>query len=67
MKLVNKDNDIDRLDDFFLAKLDVEKEYPELSEVIIIILTLSHGQADTERGFCQNKSIATKHQGGFHF
>ena len=49
MKLVNKDDDIDRLDDFFLAKLDVEKEYPELSEVIIIILTLSHGQADTER------------------
>ena len=58
MKLLNKNDDIDRLDDFFFTKLDVEKKYPELSKVIIIIiLTLSHGRADTERGFFQNKTM----------
>ena len=57
MKLVNKDDDIDRLDDFFFTKLDVGKKYPELSKVVIIILTLSHGQADIERGFSQNKTV----------
>ena len=59
MKLLNKNDDIDRLDDFFFTKLDVEKKYPELSKVIIIIiiLTLSHGRADTERGFSQNKTM----------
>ena len=57
MKLVDKDNDIDCLDDFFIAKLDVRKKYPELSKVIIVILTLIHQQADTERGFYQNKIV----------
>ena len=58
MKLLNKNDDVDRLDDFFFTKLDVEKKYPELSKVIIIIiLTLSHGRADTERGFSQNKTM----------
>ena len=57
MKLVNKDHDIDRLDEFFFIKLDVGKIYPELSKVIIVILTLSHGQADIERGFFQNKTV----------
>ena len=56
MKLLNKNDDIDRLDDFFFTKLDVEKKYSELSKVIII-LTLSHGQADIERGFSQNKTV----------
>ena len=36
--------------------MDVGKKYPELSKVIII-LTLSHGQADVERGFSQNKTL----------
>ena len=44
MKLVSKDDDIDRLDDFFFTKLDVEKKYLELSKVII-------RQGDIERGF----------------
>ena len=56
MKLLNKDDDIDRLDDF--TKLYVGKKYPELSKVmIIIILTLSHEQVDIKRGFSQNKTI----------
>ena len=54
IKLVNKDDDIDRLDDFFFTKLNVGKKYPELSKVIIIII-LSHGQADTEREFPPKK------------
>ena len=54
IKLVNKDDDIDRLDDFFFTKLNVGKKYPELSKVIIIVI-LSHGQADTERGFPPKK------------
>ena len=54
MKLLNKDDDIDRLDDF--TKLYVGKKYPELSKVIII-LTLSHEQVDIKRGFSQNKTI----------
>ena len=60
MKLGNKDDDIDRLDDFFFTELDVGKKYPELSKFIIIILTLSHGQADIERGFSQNKTEKKK-------
>ena len=55
MKLLNKDDDIDRLDDF--TKLYVGKKYPELSKVIIIILTHSHEQVDIKRGFSQNKTI----------
>ena len=54
---MNKDDDTDCLDDFFFTKLDVGKKYPELSKVIIIILTLSHGQAEIERGFSQNKTV----------
>ena len=56
MKLVNKDDDINRLDDFYFTKLDVGKKYPELTNVAIIILTLSHGQAYIERRFSQNKT-----------
>ena len=54
---MNKDDDIDRLNDFFFTKLDVGKKYPELAKVIIIILTLSHRQADIERGFSRNKTV----------
>ena len=60
VKLVNIDDDIDCLDDFFFTKLDVTKKYPELSKVIIIILNLSHTQADIERGisvFQQNIKV----------
>ena len=57
MNLVKKDDDINRLDDFFFTKLDIGKKYPELPKVIIIILTFNHGQADIERGFSQNKTV----------
>ena len=57
MKLVNKDDDIDGLDDFFFTKVAVRKKCPELSEVIIFILTLSHEQADIEKGFSRNKIV----------
>ena len=57
IKLVDKDDGIDCLDDFFLTKLDVGKKYSKLSKVIIIILTHSYEQADIERGFSQNKTI----------
>ena len=43
-----------RLDTFFFQQLKVAK-YPELSSVIKILLTLSHGQADVERGFSLNQ------------
>ena len=59
IKLVNKDDDIDRLDDFFFTKLNVGKKYPELSKVIIIII-LSHGQADTERESFPQKSKTSR-------
>ena len=42
MKLVNKDDNADRLYDFFFRKLDDGKKYLELSKVLIIILILSH-------------------------
>ena len=47
----------DRVDTFFFDELMVHKEYPELSNIIIIILILSCGQAFTERGFSMNKNI----------
>ena len=44
MKLVNKDDGIACLDDFFFTKLDVRKKYPKLSKIIIVILNLNDGQ-----------------------
>ena len=58
MNLAKKDDDINCLNDFFFTKLDIGKKSPELPKVIIIIiLTFSHGQADIERGFSQNKTV----------
>ena len=45
----------DRLDDFYFQKACV-KDYKELSFVIRLVLTLSHGQAAVERGFSLNNS-----------
>ena len=45
-----------RLDDLFFNYLGIQK-YKNLSYVIKIILTLSHGQAAVEWGFSVNKSI----------
>ena len=46
-----------RLDDFFYKKMKIHSKYPELSEVVSVILTLSHGNADIERGFSLNKGV----------
>ena len=43
-------DEIERLDDFFLKEVKIAK-WEELSDVAQIILTISHGQADVERGF----------------
>ena len=54
---VDKDlTKIDRLDDFYFKEMKVSR-YKELSSVLIIILTLSHGQADVERGFSLNPGV----------
>ena len=45
-----------RLDSFYFSILKAQK-YKNLSVVLRIIFTLSHGQASVERGFSVNKSI----------
>ena len=45
-----------RLDELFFHCLGIQK-YKDLSYVVKIILTLSHGQASVERGFSINKSL----------
>ena len=45
------------LDEFFFSTCEVDKNYKELSSVIEIILTLSHGQAAVERNFSLRKSF----------
>ena len=45
------------LDEFFFSTCEVDKNYKELSSVIEIILTLSHGQAAVERNFSLGKSF----------
>jgi hypothetical protein len=46
-----------RLDDFFYSKMKIHSKYPELSVLVSLILTLSHGNADIERGFSLNKGV----------
>ena len=44
------------LDEFYFKNIGIQK-YGELSFVIRLILTLSHGQASVERGFSINNAI----------
>ena len=44
------------MDDFYFADLDLGK-FPDLSFLIKIVLTLSHGQAAVERSFSVNNSV----------
>ena len=44
------------LDEFYFENIGIQK-YGELSFVIRLILTLSHGQSSVERGFSINNSI----------
>ena len=39
MKLVSKDDDIDRLDDFFFTKLDIGKKYPDIQNSTKLLLS----------------------------
>ena len=45
-----------RLDEFYFVKIGIQK-YGELSFVLRLILTLSHGQTSVERGFSINNAI----------
>ena len=47
----------ERLDDFFVAFLDEERDYTKLWGILRMILVLSHGQASVERGFRVNRQI----------
>ena len=46
----------DRLDDYYFSQFNITK-HEELSFVVRLVLTLSHGQATVERGFNLNKSL----------
>ena len=46
----------DRLDDFYFKVARISK-YKDLSFVVKLILTLNHGQASVELGFCLNANI----------
>ena len=50
-----------RLDDFYYKKMMIHQKYPELSEVVSLVLTLSHGNADVERGYSLNKGVLKVH------
>ena len=48
---------LDRVDEFFSEQLEKRKEYSALWDCIKRLLTLSHGQADVERGFSVNNAM----------
>ncbi len=52
----------DRLDLFFHSLMASKKEYAVLWPVVKHLLTLSHGQADVERGFSINKEAIRDNQ-----
>ena len=43
--------------DFFFSIIQIDKKYTELSDMVKIILTLSHGQAAVERSFSLGKPL----------
>ena len=45
-----------RLDDFYFKKYDINR-YKELAADVKVLLTLSHGQASVEQGFCENTTV----------
>ena len=45
-----------RLDDFYFKTVGIGK-YKELSFVLKVLLTISHGQASVERGFSHNNAF----------
>jgi len=51
----------DKLDSYYFDTLRIDKNN-NLAEVTKVILTLSHGQADVERGFSTNKDTVKTNQ-----
>ena len=49
-------DDVDCLDELFFQSLKISK-FPVLSQVAMIIFTISNGQADIERGFSTNAQV----------
>ena len=49
-------DNVDRLDELFFQSLKISK-FPELSQVAMIIFTISNRQADVERGFSTNAQV----------
>ena len=47
----------DGLDTCVFTHLGEKQRYEELWAVVRLLLTLSHGQAQVERGFCTNKDV----------
>lgn len=47
---------------FQITKQDGLPKYPKLTKFVKILLTLSHGNADVERGFSFNKELLTDHR-----
>ena len=45
------------LDQFYFVEVAVHKKYAELSFVICLLFTLSHGQTDMERDFSLRKNL----------
>ena len=56
VKFENFSANDDNLDDFYFRFIGIEK-YKELSFLVKIVLTLSHGQASVERSFSLSKSV----------
>lgn len=44
------DGELDRVDQLFFKNVNI-KTFPELAQILIIIHTLNHGEADMESGF----------------
>ena len=77
-KVTSFDPKKQRIDDFYFHSLTNISEHNELCDVLKLIFTISHGQADVERGFSLNKSpqseygginnhISSKGKGSSHF
>ena len=56
-KITSFDPKKQRIDDFYFHSLTNISEHNELCDVLKLIFTISHGQADVERGFNQNKNL----------
>lgn len=56
-KIASFNPNTQRLDEFYFHQLNNVSKHNELCTVLKLIFTLSHGQADVERGFSLNKNL----------